>query len=121
MGIQAYAAGTDIGGDTGGASGAWTFRRDDSGWRVSAWSVGYLRAQYRQTFAVNYVPDPEEPSFLDESAVRRCLVDALEADADTDFLRIYKQAPIAGEEEAYTEAVSKCLIESSGASLAMAT
>ncbi|MGQ0631889.1 MAG: hypothetical protein ACT4P1_12690 [Sporichthyaceae bacterium] len=70
-GDTASAVVKEIGGDTDGATGKWSFARNGTGWQVSEFSIDYLRSIAAVAFGPNYTSDdPADP--LAEPAFRNC-------------------------------------------------
>lgn len=84
-GDTASAVVTDQGGQADGATGLWRFARDGAGWRVSEWSVGYLRSGYSILLGEKYKADGAEDPFGDPK-LRGCVSTALQALDDAAFL-----------------------------------
>jgi hypothetical protein len=82
-GARASAVVTDRGGSSDGATGTWHFERTGKTWRLAAWGVDYLRAQFDLKFGPRYRAEGAEDPFAD-TAYRMCIHDAfLAADDDT--------------------------------------
>ncbi|MGQ0626444.1 MAG: hypothetical protein ACT4PP_17565 [Sporichthyaceae bacterium] len=62
----------EIGGDTDGATGKWTFARGGDGWQISEFSIDYLRSIVAVAFGPNYESDGPEDPFAD-AAFRNCV------------------------------------------------
>lgn len=101
-GDSATATVTEEGGSSAGASGPWRFTRDSTGgWRLSEWSIDYLRSLVAATFGDAYASDgPEDP--FDDADFRSCFVAALQSFDDRAF-RTVMYALIAQRDDADDE------------------
>lgn len=84
-GATATAVVTLEGGDTAGATGAWRFAKDPGGgWRLSEWSIDYLRSVLATGFGPNYRADDENDPFA-EADTRECFTAKLQSLDDQSF------------------------------------
>ena len=90
-GNTATATVTDVGGDSDGATGTWSFAKgDDKVWRVSEWRADYLRANFQKAFGDHYKSTGADDPFTD-AALRGCVTGrALDLD-DAAFLNFAHQ------------------------------
>ncbi|GAA0602938.1 MULTISPECIES: hypothetical protein [Sporichthya] len=85
------------GGSTDGAEGAWRFTKDATGWRLSEWSIDYLRSVLATGFGTNYQEGEGGP--IDDPDVRSCFVAKLQSLDDQNF-RTTMYTLIAGRDDA---------------------
>jgi hypothetical protein len=115
-GDTATATVTDVGGAAPGASGTWRFSRQAGKWRVSEWSIDYIRSGISNLFGSNYEPDGDDDPFAD-AKLRKCFVTELQARDDQELRSLF-YAVLQERTEELEKPMLKCLTSTASAAQA---